>query len=75
VDPRGGKLPLEPGELEQALTAAAAIGDDRLQKEARGRIVPESFTHGTSEQRVRWFRAGFDSGDVNQCNTFAARRL
>ena len=66
---------LEPGELEQALTAAAAIGDDRLQKEARGRIVPESFTHGTSEQRVRWFRAGFESGDVNQCNTFAARQL
>ena len=66
---------LQPGELEQALTAAAAIGDDRLQQQSRGRIVPESFTHGTSEQRVRWFRAGFDSGDVNQCNTFAARRL
>jgi predicted metalloprotease len=66
---------LQPGELEQALTAAAAIGDDRLQQQSRGRIVPESFTHGSSEQRVRWFRAGFDSGDVNQCNTFAARRL
>ncbi|HMX53706.1 MAG TPA: neutral zinc metallopeptidase, partial [Plasticicumulans sp.] len=51
------------------------IGDDRLQQQSRGRIVPESFTHGSSEQRVRWFRAGFDSGDVNQCNTFAARRL
>ena len=66
---------LQPGELEQALTAAAAIGDDRLQQQSRGRIVPESFTHGSSAQRVRWFRAGFDSGDVNQCNTFAARRL
>ncbi len=66
---------LQPGELEQALTAAAAIGDDRLQQQSRGRIAPESFTHGSSEQRVRWFRAGFDSGDVNQCNTFAARRL
>ena len=69
------KKVLEPGELEQALTAAAAIGDDRLQQQSRGRIVPESFTHGSSEQRVRWFRAGFDSGDVNQCNTFAARKL
>jgi len=66
---------LQPGELEQALTAAAAIGDDRLQQQSRGRIAPESFTHGSSAQRVRWFRAGFDSGDVNQCNTFAARRL
>ena len=66
---------LQPGELEQALTAAAAIGDDRLQQQSRGRIVPESFTHGSSEQRVRWFRAGFDSGDVNKCNTFAARQL
>ena len=69
------KKVLETGELEQALTAAAAIGDDRLQQQSRGRIVPESFTHGSSEQRVRWFRAGFDSGDVNQCNTFAARKL
>ncbi len=66
---------LEPGELEQALTAAAAIGDDRLQQEARGRVVPESFTHGTSAQRVRWFRRGFTSGDMNQCNTFKQRDL
>ena len=64
---------LEPGDLEQALTAAAAIGDDRLQQQSRGRIVPESFTHGSSAQRVQWFRRGFESGDVNQCNTFAAR--
>ncbi|HEX8916819.1 MAG TPA: neutral zinc metallopeptidase [Humisphaera sp.] len=55
---------LEPGDLETALNAANAIGDDRLQKQARGRVVPDSFTHGTSAQRVRWFRAGFDSGDV-----------
>ena len=66
---------LDPGDLEKALTAASAIGDDRLQQEAQGRIVPESFTHGTSEQRVRWFRRGFDSGDMNQCNTFKAAQL
>jgi len=55
---------LEPGDLESALNAANAIGDDRLQKQSRGRVVPDSFTHGTSAQRVRWFKAGFDSGDV-----------
>ena len=66
---------MEPGDLEQALTAAAAIGDDRLQQQGRGRIVPESFTHGSSAQRVRWFRRGFDSGDMNQCNTFRTREL
>ena len=66
---------LEPGDLEEALTAATAIGDDRLQQQSRGHIVPESFTHGTSAQRVRSFRPGFDSGDMNQCNTFAASAL
>jgi len=66
---------LDPGDLEAALTAATAIGDDRLQQEAQGRIVPESFTHGSSAQRVRWFRRGFDSGDFNQCNTFKAAQL
>lgn len=66
---------MEPGELEEALNAAAAIGDDRLQQETRGRIVPESFTHGTSAQRVRWFRRGFESGDLNQCDTFSTRDL
>ena len=66
---------LEPGDLEAALTAATAIGDDRLQQQAQGRIVPESFTHGTSEQRVRWFKRGFDSGDMNQCNTFKSSNL
>ncbi len=69
------KKVLEPGDLEAALTAATAIGDDRLQQQAQGRIVPESFTHGTSEQRVRWFKRGFDSGDMNQCNTFKAANL
>ena len=66
---------LEPGDLEAALTAATAIGDDRLQQQAQGRIVPESFTHGSSEQRVRWFKRGFETGDINQCNTFKASRL
>lgn len=63
---------LEPGEARQALDAAAAIGDDRLQRRAQGTVVPESFTHGTSEQRVRWFRRGFDRGDPTACDTFAA---
>lgn len=66
---------LDPGDLEQALRAATAIGDDRLQREARGRVVPDSFTHGTSAQRASWFRRGFESGDVARCDTFAAREL
>jgi len=66
---------LEPGDLEEALNAAAAIGDDRLQKQSRGQVVPDAFTHGTSEQRVRWFRAGFESGDIARCDTFKAARL
>jgi predicted metalloprotease len=66
---------LESGDVEQALTAATAIGDDTLQKQARGRVVPDAFTHGTSEQRVRWFKRGIDSGDMNQCNTFQAASL
>jgi predicted metalloprotease len=66
---------LEPGDLEAALTAASAIGDDRLQQQSQGRIVPESFTHGSSAQRVRWFKVGFESGDMNQCNTFKAAQL
>ena len=66
---------IEPGEIEQALTAAAAIGDDRLQQQSQGRIVPESFTHGTSEQRMRWFRRGLHSGDLRQCDTFKAAAL
>ena len=66
---------IEPGEIEQALTAASAIGDDRLQRQAQGRVVPESFTHGTSEQRMRWFKRGMDSGDLRQCDSFKAASL
>ena len=69
------KKVLEPGDLEAALNAASAIGDDRLQQQAQGRIIPESFTHGSSAQRVRWFKMGFESGDMNQCNTFKAAKL
>jgi hypothetical protein len=65
---------LEPGDVESGLAAAAAIGDDRLQRQSRGHVSPESFTHGSSAQRVRWFRAGLDSGDVRQCNTFTTAR-
>ncbi|TCV91957.1 KPN_02809 family neutral zinc metallopeptidase [Biostraticola tofi] len=64
---------LEAGDLEEALNAAKAIGDDRLQQQGQGRVVPDSFTHGTSEQRYTWFKRGFDSGDMTQCNTFASR--
>jgi predicted metalloprotease len=66
---------LASGDLEAALRAANAIGDDRLQKQARGYVVPDSFTHGTSEQRIRWFRRGFESGDMEQGDTFAAKDL
>tara|TARA_R100001440_G_scaffold8937_5_gene16859 strand:- start:42195 stop:43016 length:822 start_codon:yes stop_codon:yes gene_type:complete len=66
---------LEEGDLEEALTAASSIGDDRLQKQGGGQVVPDSFTHGSSEQRVRWFRKGFESGDVNVCDTFTANSL
>ena len=66
---------LEPGDIAEALNAAAAIGDDRLQKQSQGHVVPDAFTHGTSEQRVRWFKKGFDTGDVNQGNTFNTKNL
>ncbi|MBD0300904.1 MAG: neutral zinc metallopeptidase, partial [Tolypothrix sp. T3-bin4] len=62
---------LETGDIEEALNAASSIGDDRLQKQARGYAVPESFTHGSSAQRVRWFKQGIQTGDPQQCNTFA----
>jgi hypothetical protein len=66
---------LEAGDVEEALNAASAIGDDRLQRQSRGTVVPESFTHGTSEQRQRWFRTGLESGNPDSCNTFDAARL
>ena len=66
---------LEPGDTEEALAAAAGVGDDRLQQQARGYVVPESFTHGSSEQRMRWFQRGMQSGDPGQCDTFKAARL
>ena len=66
---------LEAGDIEEALRAANAIGDDRLQKQARGYVVPESFTHGTSAQRMRWFKKGFETGDLYQGDTFSAERL
>lgn len=62
---------LEPGDLQDALNAAEAIGDDRLQQKSQGRVVPDSFTHGTSEQRYSWFKKGFDSGNPGQCDTFS----
>ena len=65
-----GKVELDPGDTEEGLRAAAAIGDDRLQKLATGRVMPEKFTHGTSEQRVSWFKRGLDTGDPNACDTF-----
>ena len=64
---------LERGDIEEALGAASAVGDDRLQREAQGYVVPDSFTHGTSEQRVRWFRHGLETGDIRQGDTFSTR--
>lgn len=66
---------LERGDIEEAMNAAAAIGDDRIQMQSRGYTVPESFTHGTSEQRMRWLRKGLETGDIQQGDTFSARRL
>ena len=65
-----GRVELDPGDVEEALNAAAAIGDDQLQKKSTGRVVPESFTHGTSAQRVSWFRRGMERGDPKACDTF-----
>jgi predicted metalloprotease len=66
---------IEAGDIEEAMNAASAIGDDRLQKQARGYVVPDSFTHGTSAQRQRWFNKGFQTGDINQGDTFNAESL
>ena len=65
----------EEGDIEEALNAATAIGDDRLQKKSQGYVVPESFTHGSSEQRVRWFKTGFQATDIGQCDTFSTNQL
>ena len=66
---------LEPGDVEEGLTAAAAVGDDRIQMASRGYVSPESFTHGSSQQRVRWFRRGLETGDLKACDTFAVANL
>lgn len=66
---------LEQGDIEEGLTAASAIGDDRIQKQTQGRVVPDAFTHGSSEQRVRWFKRGLESGNPNHCDTFNAADL
>lgn len=66
---------LEEGDIEEALNAASSIGDDRLQRQSQGHVTPDSFTHGSSAQRMRWFKRGFDTGNVGQCNTFSAEAL
>ena len=70
-----GENYLEEGDLEEAMNAASAVGDDRIQMEAQGYVVPDSFTHGTSEQRKRWFYKGFEAGDLSEWDTFAADEL
>ena len=71
----GAMNQMDPGDIAEALNAATAIGDDRLQKQTQGRVVPESFTHGSSEQRVRWFKRGMDSGRPKDCDTFSSSSL
>jgi predicted metalloprotease len=66
---------LEAGDIEEGLNAASAIGDDRIQRRTQGYVVPDAFTHGSSTQRVRWFRLGFESGNLQSCDTFNADRL
>jgi uncharacterized protein len=66
---------LDPNDVDEALRAANAIGDDALQRQSQGAVVPDSFTHGTSQQRVRWFKTGFENGSVKGCDTFAARDI
>jgi len=66
---------IEPGDIDEALNAASAIGDDRIQKQTQGYVVPDSFTHGSSEQRVRWFRRGYETGKLEACDTFKTAEL
>jgi predicted metalloprotease len=70
-----GKGWLEQGDIEEAMNAAAQIGDDNMQRKSQGTVVPETFTHGTSAQRTAWLRRGLESGNLSQCDTFAAARL
>ena len=67
-----GKVTLEPGDVEEGLRAAAAIGDDAIQRKTQGQVTPETWTHGSSEQRVQWLRRGLDSGQVSACNTLGS---
>ena len=71
----GGQVSLDPADIEDGIRAAAAVGDDAIQKQAQGRVMPDAFTHGTSEQRMRWFRLGVEKGDPAACDTFRAGRL
>jgi predicted metalloprotease len=71
----GGQVALDPKDVEDGVTAAAAVGDDTLQRKSQGRVAPDSFTHGSSEQRMRWFRTGVTTGDPAACDTFRAARL
>ncbi|MDO9433195.1 MAG: neutral zinc metallopeptidase [Pseudomonadota bacterium] len=70
-----GEVSLDPADIEDGMRAAAAVGDDAIQKQSQGRVMPDAFTHGTSEQRMRWFRIGLESGNPGACDTFKARRL
>ena len=72
---RDQQFVLEEGDIEEALNAASAIGDDRLQEQSQGHVVPDAFTHGTSAQRMRWFKKGFDTGDIREGDTFSASSL
>lgn len=74
-DAQSARQILEQGDIEEALNAASQIGDDTLQRKSQGQVIPETFTHGSSAQRVRWFKQGLQTGNVNQCNTFEARQL